>query len=89
MADQKSDDPHGVIHEAYQIEGITLEQCRSIFFEWAMSLKDGVEARSVIPRLLERYGQEGHPMTGVLQDGLDAPPEPTRRGGRAARVGDV
>ncbi|MGZ9809826.1 hypothetical protein ACXN5S_05125 [Pseudoroseicyclus sp. H15] len=86
MADQKGDDPTGVIREAYRMEGITLEQCRSIFFEWAMSLPEGTDARQIIPRLLETYGDEGHPMTGVLKDGMEAPPEPTRRGGRSARV---
>ncbi|NDV00872.1 hypothetical protein [Pseudoroseicyclus tamaricis] len=86
MAETAQNDPQGLIRESYRIEGITIEQCRSIFFDWAMSLPEGAEARRVIPGLLEQYGDEGHPMTAVLRDGLEAPPEPKRRGGRSARV---
>ncbi|WP_373356673.1 hypothetical protein [Pseudoroseicyclus sp. CXY001] len=79
-------DPQGLIREAYRIEGITLEQCRTIFFDWAVGLPEGTEARDMIPTLLERHGDEGHPMTDVLREGLATPPKPERRGGRSARV---
>ena len=41
-------------------------------------------------KLLDKYGTDNpdHPMTGVLKDGLGEPPEPKRRGGRKARVGN-
>ena len=34
-------DPRNLIREAYRIEGITLADCRSIFLDWALGLKDG------------------------------------------------
>ena len=36
-------DPSDLIHEAYRIEGIVVEECRSIFFDWALGLDDGVD----------------------------------------------
>lgn len=82
------DDPKGLIREAYRIEGITAGECRSIFLDWALSHPLGDEARPRLERLLARYGQSDpdHPMTGVMQDGLTAPANARRRGGRRARV---
>ncbi|MFY0691370.1 MAG: hypothetical protein JXR14_05530 [Paracoccaceae bacterium] len=85
---QNSDDPKGLIREAYRIEGITLGECRSIFLDWALSLPDGVEPRGPIKALLEVYATEhaDHPMTVVLSEGLAKAPSAKRRGGRKARV---
>ena len=33
-------DPKNLIREAYRIEGISEPECRSIFLDWALSLKD-------------------------------------------------
>ncbi|PWG18234.1 hypothetical protein [Salibaculum griseiflavum] len=79
-------DPKGLIYEAYRIEGITTEECRTIFLDWALSLQQ-VEAGAAIPVLLDRHGEEGHPMTEVLRDGLDSAGPARRRGGRKARLG--
>jgi hypothetical protein len=81
-------DPKGLIRESYRIEGITAEECRSIFLDWALSLAAGVLAADASARLIAEYasGQEGHPMTPVLQAGLAAPGRGQRRGGRAARA---
>ena len=79
------DDPKDLVREAYRIEGITTEECRSIFLDWALSL--GGEPRDAIPRLLERHGAPDHPMTRVLRDGMAEGPRPARRGGRAGRLG--
>ena len=86
------DDPHdpkGLIREAYLIEAITAEECRSIFVDWALSLPDG-DPRPAIAALLGRHGAGApdHPMTAVLREGSDRVPAPRRRGGRAGRVGD-
>ncbi|MFN0113260.1 MAG: hypothetical protein ACKVPY_01135 [Paracoccaceae bacterium] len=83
-------DPKGLVREAYAIEGITPSECRSIFLDWALSLKAGVDARGAMLALLEGYAaradHDTHPMTAVIRDGLAAPEHPVRRGGRAARV---
>jgi hypothetical protein len=78
-------DPKGLIYEAYRIEGISAEECRTIFLDWALSLRD-VEAGTAIPVLLARHGQEGHPMTDVLREGLASTDGARRRGGRKARL---
>ncbi len=78
-------DPKGLIREAYRIEGISLPECRSIFMDWALSIQLP-DPRVAIRLLLDRHGEDGHPMTQVLTEGLNAPPRPARRGGRAARV---
>ena len=31
-------DPKGLVRESYNIDGITLGECRSIFLDWALSL---------------------------------------------------
>ena len=87
MMERSEDDPKGLIREAYRIEGITEPECRSVFLDWALSVQ-GDDQRERIGRLLERYGDDGHPMTGVLREALDSPARTGRRGGRAARVGE-
>jgi hypothetical protein len=89
--DKGEADPKGLVREAYAIEGITAGECRSIFLDWALSLKAGTDPRAAMQALIADYGAKAgnadHPMTGVLRDGLSAPAHPVRRGGRAARVG--
>lgn len=84
--DTQETDPKGLIRESYRIDGITIGECRSIFLDWALSLPVGANTRAPIKALLEIYGDEGHPMTQVLTEGLAATPVPKRRGGRAARM---
>ena len=81
------DDPRGLIHEAYRIEGIDEAQCRSIFFDWALGLTDGLDSRDAAARLLMRYGDAApsHPMTGVLREAGAEAPRAARRGGRLGR----
>lgn len=78
-------DPKALIREAYNIDGITAPECRSIFLDWALSLPVEMDQTETIALLLERHGVEGHPMTEVLQDGLEAMKAPRRRGGWQAR----
>lgn len=88
MMDLTIADPKGLIRESYRIEGITAGECRSIFMDWALSLPLDAETRAPLLYLLEVYGTDtGHPMSTVLQDALEAPDLPKRRGGRAARLG--
>jgi hypothetical protein len=83
-------DPKGLVRESYAIEGITAGECRSIFLDWALSLKSGAPPHEAMRALIAHYGLAegaGHPMTQVLTEGLAAPEHPVRRGGRAARLG--
>ncbi|MGR3759009.1 hypothetical protein ACUXV3_02580 [Roseobacteraceae bacterium NS-SX3] len=80
-------DPKGLIYESYRIGGITAAECRSIFLDWALSLPAGADSRDAIAGLLERYRDAApeHPMTAVLQQGLEEMAAPRRRGGWRAR----
>lgn len=81
-------DPKGLLREAYRIEGITVEECRSILIDWALSLPAGVAMAAAIPVAMQAYAApEDHPMTIVLREGLAPAPAPRRRGGRAGRAG--
>ncbi|MFZ1726664.1 MAG: hypothetical protein WBO29_04470 [Albidovulum sp.] len=81
-------DPKGLIRESYAIEGIVASECRSIFFDWALSLASGTDEREAIRVLLAHYAVNApdHPMSTVLTEGLAPAAAPLRRGGRAARV---
>lgn len=80
-------DKVGLIREAYNIEGITIEESRSIFVDWALRLPMGLSTHTAISLLLQTYGtDENHPMSRVLREGLSAASTPRRRGGRKARV---
>ncbi|WP_299374419.1 hypothetical protein [uncultured Tateyamaria sp.] len=80
-------DPKGLIFEAYQIDGITKPECRSIFLDWALSLGDGITPQAAIAELLTVYegANPEHPMTQVLTEGLDSIAQPRRRGGWRSR----
>ncbi|MCV2880902.1 hypothetical protein [Actibacterium sp. XHP0104] len=79
-------DQRGLIREAYRIEGITEDQCRSIFVDWAISVPGDMKAAVLV--LLQVYGGEmpDHPMTGVLRAAVQDAPAPRRRGGRRGRM---
>ena len=85
MNDVQDFDPKGLIREAYRIEGINLPDCRTIFLDWALSVRG--ETFTHVQALLDLYGVDApdHPMTQVLNAALEGPPSPQRRGGRAAR----
>ncbi len=80
-------DPKGLVRESYNIEGITMGECRSIFIDWALSLPAVVDTPDCLRSLLAHYGaaNPAHPMTQVLTEALVAPAAPKRRGGRAGR----
>lgn len=82
-------DPKGLVRESYRIEGITPGECRSIFMDWALSLKVDADHPAAIAVLLAHYGAEhpDHPMTATLRAGLEPPTAPMRRGGRLGRQG--
>ena len=80
-------DPKALIRESFNIEGINIEECRSIFLDWALSLPNDVDAKKIIPVLLEKYNdKKEHPMLLTLREGLITTVSPTRRGGRRGRL---
>lgn len=83
-----AEDPKGLISEAYKIEGITSEECRSIFMDWALSLPADSQSEEAARVLLDRFGQPQHPMTVVLQAALVPLDRPRRRGGWKSRPRD-
>lgn len=85
--DFKDADPKGLVRESYNIDGISTAECGSIFFDWVLSLPQGVDTLDCLRSLLAHYGlpNPDHPMTKVLTEALTTPLEPKRRGGRAGR----
>ncbi len=65
-------DPRGLIQEAFNIEGITEAECRSIFFGWVFGSEDGEDLSGPVIALHRFYAAEypEHPMTRVLAEGL-------------------
>ncbi len=80
-------DPKGLVREAYNMEGITAAECRSIFLDWALSLPETLDQPRALVTLHERYREErpDHPMTEVLRQGLSSSGTPRRRGGWRSR----
>lgn len=81
-------DPRDLIHEAYRIEGIGPEECRAIFFDWAVGLDAGIDlvaaARQLHADLAAAHPD--HPMTELLaQAGHDMTPERGQARGRHRR----
>ena len=80
-------DPKALIRESFNIEGIKIEECRSIFLDWALSLPNDVDAKKIIPLLIDKYNdKKEHPMLLTLREGLITTVSPTRRGGRRGRL---
>ncbi|MDG2341261.1 MAG: hypothetical protein P8L32_08705 [Paracoccaceae bacterium] len=83
-------DPKALIREAYRIDGITISQCRSIFFDWALSLPDEMDTKQILAIQIDQYAAKNpdHPMTEVLLGGLEDMAKPKRRGGWRSRPRD-
>lgn len=84
-------DPKGLVRESYAIEGISEWECKSIFIDWALSLKPGVDPMEALRVLIAHYGpgRDDHPMTVILGQALTAPQAPKRRGGRMGRQAGI
>jgi hypothetical protein len=89
MNKRSAEDPNGLIHEAFRIENVTPEECRTIFLDWALSLPDGSDQAAAAHALLARHAAPGHPMTRVLEQALAPPSARGRRGGHRARRGET
>jgi len=82
-------DPRGMIFESYRIDGIVIEECRSIFLDWALGLPIEADMQAALAELMAEYGADhrDHPMTAVIVEGMSRPTKTAaRRGGRLARV---
>ncbi len=82
-----ADDPKALIREAFNIEGITEPECRTVFLDWALGIPMDQDTQLVIQRVLEQYKAEpqDHPMITTLKNGLEAMSKPKRRGGWKSR----
>ena len=88
MSQAERHDPRGLIREAYRIEAISLAECRTIFFDWALSRPEAGDDAEAVRGLIACYGPEApdHPMTAVLREGLSGAATPRgRRGGAQGR----
>ncbi|HEY9039395.1 MAG TPA: hypothetical protein VIN05_10700 [Roseovarius sp.] len=83
-------DRKALIYEAYRIDGITADECRSIFLDWALSLPEEQDTQDAIAHYLGQYQENhpDHPMTEVLRQGQQAAHAPRRRGGWKSRPRD-
>jgi len=80
-------DPRGLIYESYRIEAISLEECKVIFLDWAINTPEG-DMTQYLKILLGEYEADNpdHPMTKVIQEGVNYAAQPqTRKGGRMGR----
>jgi hypothetical protein len=82
-------DPTDVIHEAYRIEGIGPEECRAVFFDWALGLDAGVDMVAAAKTLHADLAGKNpdHPMSGLLAEAsLGVVPGKRRSGRRRNRL---
>jgi len=72
----KRHDPRNLIGDALIMEGLSIEENRSIFFDWAFGLKQPEEAPAAAKALLELYRSEktaNHPMIALLEQASGGP----------------
>ena len=74
-------DPRGLIFEAYRIEDIRIDQCRSIFLDWVLGLHQDFDTMVEIQNLIDTYSEKnlGHPMNEVLIEAFQKPIRRERR----------
>ena len=66
-------DEKGLIFEAYNIDNIDSSSCKTIFFDWLLSIDPSINQVKAIKDLLEAYSPTfpNHPMTELLIEGLN------------------
>tara|TARA_B100000902_G_C27195653_1_gene856321 strand:+ start:417 stop:686 length:270 start_codon:yes stop_codon:yes gene_type:complete len=67
-----SEDPRGLLFEAYRMENISPPECRSIFLDWILGLDSSIEYELAMMAALKEYENDNfsHPMTQVIREGL-------------------
>ena len=78
------DDPKALIREAYNIEGVSFKECRSIFLDWALSIPLGKDTNEILNNLLKQYSTAypSHPMTKTIKEAFEDRPKRKRNGRR-------
>ena len=78
-------DPRGLIFESYRIDGIRIEECRSIFLDWALGVPMGDDLQAALRELKAVYADKApdHPMSAIIRDGLQKASPTGRRRGRS------
>jgi len=78
-------DPRNLIRESYRMDGLGPAECRSIFLDWLLGLKDGQTAAEAASALLDHYADAppDHPMTRILREARGQPSPTRRRAGGA------
>jgi len=74
--DAKTHDPRNLIGDALIMEGLTVEENRSIFFDWAFGLKQPEAAPASALALLAIYRNDAtaeHPMIRLLEQAASGP----------------
>lgn len=81
-------DPTGLIYESFRIEDISPSECRTIFFEWALSLPVDTDTTKAVEHMLATYADQpnDHPMKAMLREAMVSPDGPKRRGGARRKV---
>ncbi|MEM9060740.1 MAG: hypothetical protein AAGD13_09800 [Pseudomonadota bacterium] len=87
MTEQDPYDPAGLIREAYRIDGIGREDCRTIFLDWVIQQRDRFDMSAAVHAMLHKHAGEpaDHPMTLTLREAIEEAPSPKRRGGARGR----
>ena len=83
--DAKTHDPRNLIGDALIMEGLTVEENRSIFFDWAFGLKEPETAPASAAALLDVYRSEAtaeHPMIRLLEQAATGPAQKRGRTNR-------
>ena len=81
----KTHDPRNLIGDALIMEGLTVEENRSIFFDWAFGLKEPEQAPASAAALLALYrtGETAeHPMIRLLEQAASGPAQKRGRTNR-------
>ena len=81
----KQHDPRNLIGDALIMEGLTVEENRSIFFDWAFGLKEPEAASASAQALLDIYRTPetaDHAMIQLLEQAANGP---ARKRGRTNR----
>ena len=87
MAEKDPYDPAGLIREAFRIEGIGREDCRTIFLDWVIGQREQMDMTEAVQAMLARYAGEpsDHPMMLVLREAIEPVRPARRRGGAQGR----
>jgi hypothetical protein len=82
-------DPKGLMKDAFEIEGITAAECRSIFLDWVLGVPAGADVRAEVKVIVAHYASladADHPMLATLTAAQEDTGPPRRTGGRQSRI---